>query len=233
MPPWDDYQEEVAEFFRNIGLEAETNVTLSGTRTSHDIDVVVRLSHVGFDLLWLVECKHWKTPVPKLHVMGLRQIVIDVGADRGIIVAENGFQSGSKEAAELTNVQLTSLADLRRSAAMAVGMAELRSLYDRVENAKERYWELGKDVRISHGLRPEVGAPGFSARAILDQLDAALSLAFRGRFPVDTDDHWNLLAPGRIQASSPQELARIAEEALAEIENRLDTAEQRSTLPRS
>ena len=74
-------------------------------RTTHDVDVVVRSKHVGFEILWLVECKHWKTSVSKLHVLGLREIVADTGADRGIALSESGFQSGAVEAANLTNVQ--------------------------------------------------------------------------------------------------------------------------------
>jgi hypothetical protein len=80
MTDWNDYQEETAEFFRSIGLEANPNVTINGVRTSHDVDVVLRSNHFGFDLLWLVECKHWKTPVSKLHVLALREIVSDTGA---------------------------------------------------------------------------------------------------------------------------------------------------------
>ena len=103
---WSEYQEEAAEFFRSLGLQADTNVTLKGARTSHDVDVVVRSRHAGFEVTWVVECKHWKSAVSKLHVLGLRQIVADVGADRGILLAEAGFQSGAAEAAALTNVQL-------------------------------------------------------------------------------------------------------------------------------
>ena len=84
MAEWDEYQEETAEFFRSIGLEASTNVRLQGVRTSHDIDVVVRSNLFGFDLLWVIECKHWKEAVSKLHVLALREIVTDLGADRGI-----------------------------------------------------------------------------------------------------------------------------------------------------
>ena len=51
------------------------------TRTEHDVDVVVKSVHTGFDVMWIVECKHWKTPVSKLHVLGLRQIVIDAVGD--------------------------------------------------------------------------------------------------------------------------------------------------------
>jgi restriction endonuclease len=128
MAEWSDYQEEVAKFFRSIGLQADTNVTLKGVRTSHDIDVVVRSNHVGFDLLWLVECKHWKTAVSKLHVLALREIVSDLGADRGILMAESGFQSGAQEAARLTNVQLTSLAELKVTASDALGRAQQADL---------------------------------------------------------------------------------------------------------
>jgi hypothetical protein len=124
MAEWADYQEEVAKFFRGIGLQADTNVTLKGVRTSHDIDVVVRTNHVGFDLLWLIECKHWKTAVSKLHVLALREIVSDLGADRGILLSESGFQSGAQEAARLTNVQPTSLAELTVTAREALGRAQ-------------------------------------------------------------------------------------------------------------
>lgn len=73
--PWRDYQEEAAEFFRSLGLDASTNVSVDGVRTTHDVDVLVRSHHAGFDVLWLVECKLWKTPVSKLHVLALREIV--------------------------------------------------------------------------------------------------------------------------------------------------------------
>jgi hypothetical protein len=36
---WQEYQEEVAAFFRSIGLDATTNHTVQGVRTAHDIDV--------------------------------------------------------------------------------------------------------------------------------------------------------------------------------------------------
>ena len=65
---------------------------------------------VGFDVIWLVECKRWRRRVTKLHVLALREIVADVGADRGILLSEVGFQSGAVEAAKLTNVHVTSLA---------------------------------------------------------------------------------------------------------------------------
>jgi restriction system protein len=151
---WKEYQEEAAEFFRSLGLSAETDVKLDGVRTSHDIDVVVKSKHVGFEILWLVECKYWKSPVSKLHVLGLREITSDLGADRGILLCEAGFQSGAIEAANLTNVRVTTLASLSIETRQDVSAMRLRELYDRVEHSNDRYWALDKPYRKSVGLRP-------------------------------------------------------------------------------
>ena len=110
---WKDYQEEVASFFRELGLEASTDVKVNGARTAHDIDVLVKSHHVGFDGTWVVECKKWKNRVSKLHVLALRESVSDIGADRGILLSESGFKIGAIEAANLTNIQLTSLDSIR------------------------------------------------------------------------------------------------------------------------
>lgn len=129
---WKSYQERVAQFFQLLGLEAHTDVKVQGTRTSHDVDVLVKSTHAGFDVTWLVECKHWERAISKLHVIALRQIVIDVGADRGILLSESGFQRGAQEAATLTNVQLASLDDLNQTTSASVHAMRLQDLSDRL-----------------------------------------------------------------------------------------------------
>ncbi|GAA1256427.1 hypothetical protein GCM10009677_03220 [Sphaerisporangium rubeum] len=237
MPAWDDYQEKVASFFRSIGLEATVKVTLQGVRTSHEIDVVVRSSHVGFDLMWLVECKYWQRRVSKLHVLGLREIVSDTGADRGIIMSESGFQSGAADAAHLTNVQLTSLADLSVSASGAVGMAQLRMINERMDFCRDRYWSLKKADRIKYKLRTDGMVKGYEGWMIIGAVDAALSAAFRGAFPVTYSQVYGAIASlgGVVRnwvpqeydlvANTPVELCVILEPEVAELERRLDVAE--------
>ncbi|MER6665098.1 restriction endonuclease [Amycolatopsis japonica] len=225
MAAWDDYQEEVASFFRGIGLEAATNVPVEGVRTSHDIDVVVKSKHVGFDMLWIVECKNWNKPVSKLHVLALREIVSDIGADRGLLMAENGFQSGAREAAELTNVKLTSLSEVTDSAGYALGMASLRALQDRVDICRSRYWDLRKDFRIGQGLRPPVGLAGYSGNFVIEIAEAALSEAFKGRFPPALEGALPpLRARAAFTATSPAELYEEVEPMVAELEGLLDRA---------
>ncbi len=226
MMAWRDYQERTAQFFRDLGLAAETDVTVQGVRTSHDVDVLVRFDHVGFEVTWIVECKLWQTPVSRLHVLALRTIVSDTGADRGILMAESGFQSGAVEAADLTNVQLTSLAELRQTAGHAIGMAQLRALQERVDSCRTRYWDLPKEHRIAHGLRPEVGAFGYSGNHLIEAVESALDEAFRGRFPVRHDEltlaaYPEYCPPGE----TPGGLAKGLERLIDDLEARLEAAE--------
>ena len=128
-------------------------MTLKGVRTEHDIDVVVDINLAGFGVRWLVECKHWKSAVTKLQVLALREIVAELGADRGILLCEAGFRSGAFEAANLTNVQVTSLAALSATSREEIYAVRLRELFDLTATCRIRYWDLPKDVRIANGLR--------------------------------------------------------------------------------
>lgn len=226
---WYAYQEEAAELFRSIGLVAETNVTLKGVRTSHAIDVVVKSQHAGFSILWLVECKHWKTPVTKLHVLGLREIVADLGADRGILLCEVGFQSGAHEAANLTNVQLTSLAKVRGTAGHDIAAMRLRELFDRAALCRERYWDLSKDVRIRHGLRPDSFADGYSGTVILEVCNELLPKALRGTFPVRTETLQSIVTlEGEREFVSGQEVIDALLPLIVELEQKIEDASNSS-----
>lgn len=222
---WKEYQEEAAEFFRSLGLQAETDITLNGVRTKHDVDVVVRSKHVGFEILWLVECKYWKLPVSKLHVLGLREIVSDIGADRGIVLSESGFQSGAIEAAKLTNVQVTSLAALSVETSNDISAMRLRELFDRVEACRDSYWALDKSYRIEVGLRPDIGEHNYSSVAVMDFCRELISNAFRGLFPIKID----MLVP-HIRSNFPStfnensEIIAVIEPLIHELETKLEIA---------
>lgn len=112
---WHDYQQQAAAFFQSLDLEVTIDESVSGARGMHDIDVVVRARRAGIEQLWVVECKHWRKSIDKLHVLALAQIVQDIGADRGILLSETGFQAGAIRVAASSNITLTSLADLHAS----------------------------------------------------------------------------------------------------------------------
>lgn len=223
---WQEYQEEAAEFFRSIGLEATTNYTVQGVRTKHAIDVYVKSHYVGFDVVWVVECKHWDAPVSKLHVLGLREIVLDLGVDRGILLCEAGFQRGAAEAASLTNVHLTSLAALRGTASTEVTAMRVRELYDRIEACRVRYWDIPKGARIASGLRPEAPDFGYSGDHVIDLANEMLAKASCGNFPLMLDSLRGLVILGEVrQFANSTELLATIESLIGDLEARLAACE--------
>lgn len=208
---WKEYQEKTADFFRSLGLHAETDVTIKGARTTHDIDVLVKSKHAGFEITWIVECKLWQTKVTKLHVLSLREIVNETGADRGILLAENGFQSGAIEAAALTNVHLTSLKDVMGTASHDILSLRLREIYDRAVACKEIYWNIPKSTRMDYGLRPEVGDIGYSGEHVIKILEDLTSKGFRGIYPVSPDIHHVEISKFIAGESLPSEIASLEE----------------------
>lgn len=224
---WRVYQEEAATFFRTLGLDAKTDVTVVGVRTKHDIDVLVKSQHVGFEVTWLVECKHWSSRISKLHVLALREIVADVGADRGILLAERGFQTGAVEAANLTNVHVTSLADLRNTANTEIMSMRLRDLYDRTESCRARYWNIPKDERIEYGLRPDL-QPGYSGARAIDLASDLLLKAFRGAYPVECESLAALFMHGFPRHfNTVEQLFSAVEPLVSELELKLSAFEAR------
>lgn len=219
---WFDYQEEAATLFRSIGLEASTNVTIKGVRTSHDVDVVVKSHHGGFDVTWLVECKQWKFAVSKLHVLALREIVADTGADRGILLCEAGFQSGAIEAAKLTNVQVTTLDNLRSTAGGDISAMRLRELFDRVESCRAQYWDIPKSERIARGIRSDVGEWGYSGARALEICGELITRSFRGTYPFSPDSFQALFEFGKDRLfQSPEEVIATISPMVDELEGKL------------
>ena len=222
---WSDYQEEAASLFRSMGLDASTNVTVRGVRTKHDVDVVVKSHHSGFSVTWLVECKHWKSPVTKLHVLALREIVADTGSDRGILLCEAGFQSGAVEAANLTNVQVTSLENVRTTAGRSISTLRLRELYDRLETCRARYWDMPKSDRIKSGLRADLGELSYSGARTLEICGVLITRAFRGVYPFQPESIPSLLRFGKDKDFvSPEEVISVIAPLVGELEDKLAKA---------
>jgi restriction endonuclease len=116
---WREYQEAVAAFFKERGCTASVEARITGARAEHRIDVYVTLRQHGIECRWIVECKLWKKHVEKENVLTLKAIVEDVGADRGIIFCENGFQAGARDATRYTNILLvTSLDEFKRTVSL-------------------------------------------------------------------------------------------------------------------
>lgn len=146
---WREYEEATAEFFRSLGYTATVGQKLEGARGRHDVDVVVRFKKHAFECVWLIECKFWSSKVSKEEVLAFQGIIEDVGADKGILLSEEGFQSGCFSCANRTNILLSSLSELRDSHKDDLHHAFIDSLLIELERASSRARKLAPDVRTS------------------------------------------------------------------------------------
>ncbi len=231
---WKDYQEEAAEFFRSLGLDALTDATIQGARTKHNVDVLVKSHHAGFDVTWIIECKYWRSKVSKLHVLALREIVSDTGADRGILLAENGFQSGAIEAAALTNVHITSLAEATNTASNEILSMRLRELYDRLICCKEEYWEIPKNDRIECGLRQDSGGGvGYSGDWAIKAAEDIIIKGLRGNYPVLPDELHQMVSEKIIEQILPPKIESLkdllvsVEQLVQNLENKINACKSK------
>jgi len=150
---WNDYQKNVADFFISIGAQAETDATVRGARGVHKVDVLVKLTHFGINVIWIVECKLWRTAVPKDKVLTLQQIVQDIGADRGLLMSESGFQAGAIRCTQSSNITLSSLNELKEIANEELYKTRFKSISHRLKLLIDRYHTFIPWDKFSH-IRP-------------------------------------------------------------------------------
>ncbi len=186
MTTWRDYEEEAAQFFRDLGMRAEMDEEVEGVRGKHSVDVLVTFERIGITQTWIVECKCWDRPVDKLHVLALAAIVQDTGADRGFLLSETGFQSGALRAATRSNVTLTGLEDLRATATEELADLGLRDARNRVAQLRER---LAIADDRDHATTPGSGFwvasdENISLYGRLSFAERALSDVHLGRWPL-------------------------------------------------
>lgn len=107
-PPsdWRDLQRQVARILAECGMDAATDVPLTLVRGTVDADVYAIDRESVPETIYVCECKHWSTRVPKTVVHSFRTVVQDGGAHHGLLISSQGFQAGAVSAANLSNVRL-------------------------------------------------------------------------------------------------------------------------------
>lgn len=186
-PEWYSFQEEIAAYFRSLGVNADTNQPVQGVRTKHDIDVFVTTKFLSADLHWVIEAKKWNSKVPKEKVLALRTIVDDIGADKGFIISELGFQKGAYEAAENTNILLYTMTEFKEKTKHLVHTEILKMYVDRARLLDIRYWSHKKRIRKDYNLRPEIFdlEVDFSGTELLSLIFKAISMGESAEYPID------------------------------------------------
>lgn len=184
---WYEFQEQIAEYFRTLGVSAKTNISIEGVRTSHNVDVLVSTKFLGAEITWIVEAKSWKNNVSKEKVLALRSIVDDTGVDRGFLISEKGFQKGAWEAAHKTNVELVKFSDLKDRTRKIIQLEMLQAYEHLAELLAERYFSHSKSIRIEYGLRGDPynpWAPLFSGQLFIGMIFGAIERAKYNEYPM-------------------------------------------------
>ncbi len=183
---WFNFQEEIKVHFNNIGCTAETNIQIQGVRTNHDIDILVQTKFLGHNLMWLVEAKCWNKRVSKLHVLALRQIVDDVGADKGFIISNKGFQKGAIEAIKNTNIHLLTFDKLKELTNFTIQNVILNNYLSRVNLIVCRYFSHSKDIRKKYELKTNIEDLGnFNVYILLLRVAEAIKAGKKNEYPID------------------------------------------------
>lgn len=128
---WNDLQEKVREFFEELGYQATTNhpVTLAnGGTAAVDVFAVKGASPLAQKILF--ECKYWNSDVPRAVVQSFKMDVQEAGANFGIIVSKQGFQSGAYQGISLTTVKLYTFEELQQVFAVEWAEQVLRPIFE-------------------------------------------------------------------------------------------------------
>lgn len=106
-----EFEIEVAKYLRvNAVTIKDTivkhNVKLPGSDGVYQIDVTAEFEALGAKYLTLVECKYQKNPVKREVIQALNDKIRSTGAQKGILFATSGFQSGALEYAKAHGIAL-------------------------------------------------------------------------------------------------------------------------------
>lgn len=154
---WFKFQEEICEHFRNLGAQAETNVTVRGPTASYDIDVLVTSKYLGTEFTWIIEAKHWNSRIPIEKVNALTTIVKNTGADRGFIISKVGFQKGAINASKFNNISLLTFDELKSNTEHLLQLETIKMHFNRLTILSGRYWGHKKRIRRDYNLRSDIG----------------------------------------------------------------------------
>lgn len=203
---WQEYQQQAARFFRSLGLKAQVEAKIEGVRGIHEIDVFVTGNFHGIDFKWAIKCKAWQSNVPKEKVLAFASVIQDVGADRGFLLSEQGFQSGAIRMAQKSNITLTSLEDLANLAEEQAVDAAIGSMNWRLQKARNRLRVIKKEKFDDEYMPPTTECLGE-----LMILESVLQDAHQLGFPVRYY--------GELQIESLDGLLQKAEQVISKAEN--------------
>lgn len=183
---WKDLQTKVKEIYSNLGCRAQENVIVGGGKARHQIDVVATFEFGGQNYRIIIECKQWNSKVKKSQVSSLIGVLADIGAEKGIIVSEKGFQKGAHNLAAYTNIELLTYDELCHKSEFFVDRFRIQDALDRIRSHRRpfdrflacMYEEAGKIDEFWHP-----SAEGYGLLGVLGILQSRIESVDELSFP--------------------------------------------------
>ncbi len=141
---WQDLEEVVAAILEECGMTVLRQASLTLPRGSVDVDVLAHDTIDGIRHTIICECKNWAAAIPKAVVHSFRTVILETGAHRGYIISKAGFQSGAKEAAQATNIDLATFEEFQHAYFAKWIRKRIWSLEEAIGNINTYYEPLGR-----------------------------------------------------------------------------------------
>lgn len=103
---WRNLQLECRRILRECGFKVEMEKKLQTARGFVVVDIYAEEHINNRKNIMICECKLWNKKIPQREIHAFRTVISDIGANVGIIISKNGFQSGAYKANNFTNIKL-------------------------------------------------------------------------------------------------------------------------------
>lgn len=114
-PKWLTFEKLVAKVQQELAPDASVkhndHIWGQDSKTSRQIDIAIRKQIGQYNLLIVIDCKDYRTPVDIQEVEAFSSKVKDIRANKGAMVASNGFTEGAVNAAKHYAIDLYRLID--------------------------------------------------------------------------------------------------------------------------
>lgn len=148
---WKDLQNDVSEFFSEMGYNSQTPYMCINDSISFEIDVYAEKIVSGINIKILIECKYWESDVPQDVVFSMITRVNKFGANIGIIITKNGFQKGAISSVKDTNILLFSYDDFLNHFVSEWMNLRLNSTYNKIKFFDNIMWDCYLEREESKG----------------------------------------------------------------------------------
>jgi len=113
-----EFEQEIQRFFAATGLGLKNlqvihDEILKVPDGDYQMDVTATFEALGANFLVLIECKQHKHPIKREIVQALEGKLQSIGAQKGIICATGGFQTGAMRYAKQHGIALVHIVDGR------------------------------------------------------------------------------------------------------------------------